>query len=143
MSQNDKTIEHTPRPLSRHPPSSTPQISNQPLPDPQPSPTPSHTFNTAIPPQDASHSPAKEHIPNRDDPESPRVDSNEPREALEDYDWDDLEARFHAEMEKCRKAEEEIGKEFKEWLAVRLQLHRVLFFSPCIFDCPDPFPFIN
>lgn len=124
MSQNDGDIntgEHTPRPLSRNPPSSTTQISNQSSPNPQPSPTPSHTSNIAIPPRDASHSPAKEHVPNRDGPESPRAGSKEPQEALEHYDWDDLEARFLAEMEKCRKAEEEIGEEFKEWLAVRFE----------------------
>lgn len=40
------------------------------------------------------------------------------KEKLEDFDWDDLEARFCAQMEECRREEEVIGEEFREWVEV-------------------------
>ena len=43
--------------------------------------------------------------------------SNEP---LGDYGWEELEQRFTARMEECRKNEEFLGQEFNEWLKVRL-----------------------
>lgn len=38
--------------------------------------------------------------------------------ALEDYDWQELEDRFAAKMLECQKKEEELGKEFAQWLEV-------------------------
>ena len=56
-----------------------------------------------------------------------QVDDDEPMEdqtttskdALEAYDWQELEDRFAAKMIECQKKEEELGKEFAEWLQVR------------------------
>ena len=40
------------------------------------------------------------------------------KDALEDYDWQELEDRFAAKMIECQKKEEELGKEFAQWLEV-------------------------
>lgn len=40
------------------------------------------------------------------------------KDPLEEYSWAELEERFAARMEECRLKEEEIGKEFQEWLEV-------------------------
>ncbi|KAL2058605.1 hypothetical protein ABVK25_001333 [Lepraria finkii] len=40
------------------------------------------------------------------------------KDALEAYDWDELEERFHAKMEVCAKREEGIQEEFNELLEV-------------------------
>ena len=41
------------------------------------------------------------------------------KEPLADYGWEELEQRFTARMEECRKNEELLGQEFNEWLKVR------------------------
>lgn len=41
-----------------------------------------------------------------------------PRDALDDYDWQELEERFAARMKECEAREEELGREFKEWVEV-------------------------
>ncbi|MCJ1228400.1 hypothetical protein MMC12_005061 [Toensbergia leucococca] len=41
-----------------------------------------------------------------------------PRDVMDEYGWDDLEERFLARMGECRKKEEEINMEFREWLKV-------------------------
>ena len=41
-----------------------------------------------------------------------------PQDPLETFDWEDLEARYHAKMAHCEAAEGEIYKEFEEWLKV-------------------------
>lgn len=40
------------------------------------------------------------------------------KDVLEEFDWDDLEDRFCAAMDKFKKTEDEIAEEFKEWLEV-------------------------
>ena len=47
------------------------------------------------------------------------------KEPLGDYGWEELEQRFTARMEECRKNEELLGQEFNEWLKVRL-MQRVM-----------------
>ncbi|KAI4149238.1 MAG: hypothetical protein LQ341_001369, partial [Variospora aurantia] len=42
----------------------------------------------------------------------------DPKEPLEPYGWDDLEARFLKKMEECQVREGEIEKEFREWIEV-------------------------
>ncbi|KAL9020618.1 MAG: hypothetical protein Q9185_002204 [Variospora sp. 1 TL-2023] len=42
----------------------------------------------------------------------------DPKEPLEPYGWDDLEARFLKKMEECQVSEGEIEKEFREWIEV-------------------------
>lgn len=41
------------------------------------------------------------------------------KDALEPLDWDDLEERFEARMRECQAREEELGREFGEWVEVR------------------------
>lgn len=48
------------------------------------------------------------------------VDSSEP---LENYNWDDLEARFHSKMEECDRREQGIEEGFQELLDVRPFMH--------------------
>ncbi|KAL8748043.1 MAG: hypothetical protein Q9184_007517, partial [Pyrenodesmia sp. 2 TL-2023] len=42
----------------------------------------------------------------------------DPKELLEPYQWDDLEERFLKRMEQCQAREEEIEKDFREWIQV-------------------------
>ena len=51
-------------------------------------------------------------------------DLGDSKDALEAYDWEELEERFHAEMEVCAKREEGIQDEFNELLEVSTILHR-------------------
>ncbi|KAL8996125.1 MAG: hypothetical protein Q9188_006642 [Gyalolechia gomerana] len=44
--------------------------------------------------------------------------SVDPKESLEPFAWDDLEARFVRKMEECERREEEIEREFGEWCLV-------------------------
>ena len=62
-------------------------------------------------------------IPTHSDPrpnDQPEVPANnlDPKQALDDYDWESLEARYLAQMEAQSKEEEEIGKEFRDWVKV-------------------------
>ena len=41
-----------------------------------------------------------------------------PRDGLDDYDWQELEERLAARMKECEAREEELGREFKEWVQV-------------------------
>ena len=41
-----------------------------------------------------------------------------PGDVLDDYDWQELEERFGAKMRECEAREEELGREFKEWVEV-------------------------
>lgn len=45
-------------------------------------------------------------------------DVGDSKDALEEFDWAELEDRFCAAMDKFKKTEAEIGEEFKEWLEV-------------------------
>lgn len=49
---------------------------------------------------------------------SPAQPLGSSKDPLEDYAWEDLEQRFAAKMEECRKNEEALGQEFSEWLKV-------------------------
>ena len=51
-------------------------------------------------------------------------DLGDSKDALEAYDWEEFEERFHAEMEVCAKREEGIQDEFNELLEVRIILRR-------------------
>lgn len=51
-------------------------------------------------------------------------DLGDSKDALEAYDWEELEERFHAEMEVCAKREKGIRDEFNELLEVSTILHR-------------------
>lgn len=50
---------------------------------------------------------------------SPGNETIDLREELEPFDWEELEARFHAKMEECTREEEKIGEEFREWVEAR------------------------
>ncbi|MCJ1455944.1 hypothetical protein MMC28_006301 [Mycoblastus sanguinarius] len=60
-------------------------------------------------------------------------DVGDSKEALEAYDWDDLEARFNAKMAECAKREWEIEDEFREWLEVtsNFSSYDLLFVPAC------------
>lgn len=45
-------------------------------------------------------------------------DVGDSKDALEEFNWAELEDRFCAAMDKFKKTEAEIGEEFKEWLEV-------------------------
>ena len=49
---------------------------------------------------------------------------DDPNQPLEAFDWDDLEARFCAKMEECKKVEEEIGEEFRRWVEVSFEKNK-------------------
>ena len=63
------------------------------------------------------------------------------RDELEPFDWEELEARFYAKMEECTREEERIGEEFREWVEVCVLSASLLdvgiMFSliPCHFSC--------
>ena len=40
------------------------------------------------------------------------------KDALDDYDWQELENRFAGKMMECQRKEKELAKEFAEWLEV-------------------------
>jgi histone deacetylase complex regulatory component SIN3 len=54
-----------------------------------------------------------------DQPPPPQEQNpSDAKDALETYDWEQLEERFHAEMEVCEKREDGIQEEFHELLDV-------------------------
>lgn len=121
---------------------SPPHIHHESIPDPDQSSTPNLQPSSPVPPPNTTTAPKnnnpkinnssnEESAPNADEnddaappPPSPGADLDDPKVTLASYDWDELEARFCAEMDACSKAEEEIGEEFKRWLEV------CFFFSP-------------
>ena len=55
------------------------------------------------------------------------------KHALEDYDWQELEDRFAAKMIECQKREDELGKEFAQWLEVCSSCQLLLSYTrPCL-----------
>ena len=48
----------------------------------------------------------------------PTAEVGSSRDSLGDFDWDDLEQRFCAAMEKFQKMEDEIREEYRQWLEV-------------------------
>lgn len=44
------------------------------------------------------------------------ADLGNARDPLEEFDWDDLEQRFCTAMEKFQKKEDQIGREYRQWL---------------------------
>jgi hypothetical protein len=59
----------------------------------------------------------------RPSPQGPEPDLGGSKDALEAYDWDELEERFHAEMGKCEEVEKGIQSEFDDLLEVYRVLH--------------------
>lgn len=49
------------------------------------------------------------------------------KDALESYDWQELEDRFAAKMKECQKREEELGREFRQWIEVGASIFYRLF----------------
>ena len=61
----------------------------------------------------------EQHQEEQADEDTPMEDqATNSKDALEDYDWQELEDRFAAKMIECQKREEELGKEFAQWLEV-------------------------
>ena len=54
-----------------------------------------------------------------------------PRDQLEPQDWEELEERFAARMKECQAREEELGREFGEWVEVRSGLSTFYFLYLC------------
>lgn len=46
------------------------------------------------------------------------VEPVDPKEPIDDFDWDELEKRFHGKMTECKHVEEEIYEEFNNLLEV-------------------------
>ena len=57
-------------------------------------------------------------VPENQDPA--KEDLGNSKEPLDSYGWEELEQRFAARMEECKKNEEALGQEFGEWLKVSL-----------------------
>lgn len=53
-------------------------------------------------------------------PQEPEPDLGSSKDSLEAYDWDELEQKFHIEMEKCEEVEKGIQGEFDELLEVSM-----------------------
>ena len=85
-------------------------------------PGPTETANGAN--QDTNMANATSEVTNgaqngyHDDVEPTPDQLGSPRDALDDYDWHELEERFAARMKECEAREEELGREFKEWVEV-------------------------
>ena len=50
---------------------------------------------------------------------SGKINMENAKEKLEDFDWDGLEERFWVKMEECKRVEEGIRGEFEELIQVR------------------------
>ena len=113
-----------------------PPPSHQPSPSPSPSSSGTATGQaspgaggTGSTPNAATNDPTSEkQSTNRENEKAPlsAVDDTNPatsKAPLENYSWEDLEERFLARMEACRKTEVEIGTEFGEWVEVNLFSH--------------------
>lgn len=59
-------------------------------------------------------------IPQQSSQHNSPVESRNPKEPIDDFNWDELEKRFHGKMIECRYAEEEIYEEFHNLLEVSL-----------------------
>ncbi len=61
------------------------------------------------------------------------------KDPLEGFDWDELDERFAAAMDRFRKEEEDVQEEFREWLKVTLSIRKkmwgggVVVFFQCYF----------
>ena len=68
-----------------------------------------------------------------EDPEPMDTQLGNSRDALEPHDWDELEERFTAKMKECQEREEELGREFAEWVEVRWGSRTRVLLSPSFF----------
>lgn len=56
--------------------------------------------------------------------EQPEHDDTDPADRVEDFDWEDLELRYHQAMEGCHNEESELMQEWESLMAVLLSLSR-------------------
>ncbi|KAL8784460.1 MAG: hypothetical protein Q9195_009037 [Heterodermia aff. obscurata] len=113
--QNEGTITPPPPARTRSP---TPQ-QDEPPPSHQPDPLPSPSQTLAEGGQALSNghdTPAPEPHGTSHDAHNPHTGTS--KDALSPQDWTDLEARFGARMRECQAREEELGREFAEWVEV-------------------------
>ncbi|MCJ1482028.1 hypothetical protein MMC06_002190, partial [Schaereria dolodes] len=75
-----------------------------------------HTQSSMTEPEDVHL--ANEEIHNDQVNQTPQEDN--PSDAITNFDWDELEERYHERMEQCAKAEQDIFDEFQDWLKVKL-----------------------
>lgn len=87
--------------------------------------TPNGEIEDVDQPDVEAHS--KEHVGNSQEP-------------LDDFVWEELEHRFAARMEECRKNEQALGQEFSEWLKVNLPqiLARTILIIFCLLYVNGP-----
>ena len=140
MSQDQKST--TPPLPADSPNSHSPQPEettlHQPTRSPSPSPTPEpatngHAVNddnaataveTSVAEPNAQLTEVRNGAHDESRPDGAAVESQlgNSRDSLEDFGWEELQERFAKKMEECEKREEELGKEFKEWLEVCMLL---------------------
>lgn len=87
-------------------------------PDPSPAPDPNSNAEPGPIANGTSHDAHGARDEDHEDPVPMDAQLGNPRDALEPQDWEDLEERFAARMKECRVKEEELGKEFAEWVEV-------------------------
>ena len=80
----------------------------------------SQTANEHKPPENRREDQETNEMNGTHDDEEPTPDPQvgSSKEALEEYSWSDLEERFAAKMRECEAKEEELGREFREWVEV-------------------------
>ncbi|MCJ1272747.1 hypothetical protein MMC21_000534 [Puttea exsequens] len=113
--QTDRTPSPTPAP-AQAPPATVPE----PPPTPQQNPSDTIDASSSIPNPELS-STTLSYTPPQDNGQ-PATHSSSPlqanlgssKEPLEKYDWDELEARYYAELEKCDEGEKAIQEDFRE-----------------------------
>ena len=97
-------------------------------PDPSPAPHPNTNAEPGPITNGTSHDAHGTQDEDHEDPVPMDVQLGNPRDALEPLDWQDMEERFAARMKECQAKEEELGREFAEWVEVRGDLGSELCF---------------
>ena len=110
----------TPSPLS--PPSQTPSSKTvtSPVPNPMTYQQQRHENSPDAMTQPDDQNSNQKPVSSDQQSQPQNSDHVDPSEPIPDFDWEDLEARFEARMQTCARNEEEIEKEFKDLLSVRL-----------------------
>ncbi|KAI4123707.1 MAG: hypothetical protein LQ347_006050, partial [Umbilicaria vellea] len=57
-------------------------------------------------------------MPRQSAQQNSQAESNDPKEPIDDFDWVELEKRFHSKMKECEHVEQEIYEEFNNLLEV-------------------------
>ena len=81
--------------------------------------------SSAHPPSTMTDASVNSRLPDgnaQNDQQTETASAGNPDDVIAEFDWDELEARFHRKMEGCEKIEQAIFEEFHDWLRVRYKL---------------------